>query len=101
MTPGPPKRRPVWSWLIQFLLVAAAIGSLVLLRDQLPDLGDVWRAATPANLRWLAVVVVAEAASMAAFARLQRRLLRAGGVRMSLGRALAVTYAANALSTTL
>jgi uncharacterized protein (TIRG00374 family) len=91
----------VWSWLVQIVLLAAAAVSIVLLRDELPDLSDVWRAATHANATWLAVVIVAEAASMSTFARLQRRLLRAGGVRMSIGRALAVTYASNALSTTL
>ncbi|HEX6473167.1 MAG TPA: lysylphosphatidylglycerol synthase transmembrane domain-containing protein [Streptosporangiaceae bacterium] len=91
----------VWSWAVQLLLAAAAVVSIVLLRDELPDLDEVWRAATHASPGWLAVVVVAEAASMSAFARLQRRLLRAGGVRLSFGRAQAVTYASNALSTTL
>lgn len=38
---------------------------------------------------------------MGAFARVQRRLLGAGGTRVSVGRALSVTYAGNALSSTL
>lgn len=95
------RRRSVWSWLVQLALVAAAIGSVALLRDELPDVGDIWRAAAHSDPGWLVVVIFAEAASMAAFARLQRRLLRTGGTRVSLGRALAVTYAANSLSTTL
>jgi uncharacterized protein (TIRG00374 family) len=93
--------RRAWSWTVQLLLVAAAVASIALLRDELPDLHDIWRAAAHAEPGWLAVVVVAEAASMSAFSRLQRRLLRAGGVRLSRGRVLAVTYASNALSTTL
>jgi hypothetical protein len=41
-----------------------------------------------------------EAASMGAFSGLQRRLLAAGGVRVTAGSMLATTYAANALSVT-
>jgi uncharacterized protein (TIRG00374 family) len=95
------RRRPAWSWLVQIVLTGVALGSIALLRDELPDLGAIWRAATHANAGWLAVVAAAEAASMGCFARLQRRLLRRGGVEVSRGRVLAVTYAANALSTTL
>jgi len=95
------RRRPTWSWLVHIVLAGVAIGSIALLRDELPDLGAVWRAATHANAGWLAVVVAAEAASMGCFARLQSRLLRGGGVEISRGRILAVTYASNAVSTTL
>ncbi|WP_433326448.1 lysylphosphatidylglycerol synthase transmembrane domain-containing protein [Spirillospora sp. CA-294931] len=80
------------------LLALAALGAFY---DELPDFGAMLAAITRADPAWLAVVVIAEAASMGAFARLQRRLLRIGGVRISLRRAFAVTYAGNALSTTL
>jgi uncharacterized membrane protein YbhN (UPF0104 family) len=50
---------------------------------------------------WLVPAIVAEAGSMAAFARAQRRLLRAAGTRLAIGPVMAVTYAANALSTSL
>jgi uncharacterized protein (TIRG00374 family) len=50
---------------------------------------------------WLAVAVTAEIASMVSFARVQRRMLAAGGVRLALRRAVAVTFAANAMSVTL
>ncbi|MFI0454519.1 YbhN family protein [Actinomadura sp. 6N118] len=86
---------------LQLAMLSLAIGFLVALRGQLPDLGAMWTAARRADPAWLVLVVVASAGSMAAFARLQRRLLRIGGVRMSLRRAFAVTYAGNALSTTL
>jgi uncharacterized protein (TIRG00374 family) len=50
---------------------------------------------------WLPLAVLAEAGSMAAFARSQRRLLRAGGTKVHLGSVMAVTYAGNAISVSL
>ena len=50
---------------------------------------------------WLLVAVVAELGSMVVFARLQRWLLRSGGVRMPLVPMLEITLAGNALSTSL
>ncbi|WP_245974534.1 lysylphosphatidylglycerol synthase transmembrane domain-containing protein [Thermomonospora umbrina] len=78
-----------------------AVGALVLLADELPPPGAVWRSATRAEPGWLIVLIVAAALSMAAFARLQHRLLSRGGLRISRCRTFAVTYASNALSTTL
>jgi uncharacterized protein (TIRG00374 family) len=91
----------VRSWLTRLALLACAAASLLLFHDRLPSGPAIWTAATHASPAWLAVVVVAEWLSMAMFARLQRRLLLGGGVRMPLGRAFAITYAGNALSTTL
>jgi uncharacterized protein (TIRG00374 family) len=97
--------RPWWrrraGLLVQCALVAAALATLPLYRDELPDPGAIWSAASHADPGWLSMVVLAVAGSMGAFARLQRRLLRVGGLRMSLRRAFAITYAGNALSTTL
>ncbi|MDQ1448620.1 MAG: putative heme transporter, partial [Actinomycetota bacterium] len=50
---------------------------------------------------WLPLAVGAEAASMAAFARTQRRLIRAGGTNLHLGSVMAITYAGNAISVSL
>jgi hypothetical protein len=47
---------------------------------------------------WIAVGLVLESVSMAAFAVMLRRLLAAGGARVGTGAMLATTYAANALS---
>jgi pimeloyl-ACP methyl ester carboxylesterase len=47
---------------------------------------------------WIPVVIVLEAASMAAFAIMLRRLLAAGGTSVGVRSMLATTYAANALS---
>jgi hypothetical protein len=56
-----------------------------------------------ANLdwRWVVLAVGAEVGSMVVFARLQRWLLRAGGVRVGLLSMVEITVAGNALSTTL
>lgn len=53
---------------------------------------DVW---------WLLVAVAAQAGSMVVFARLQRWLLRAGGVRVRLLTMVELTLAGNAMSTSL
>lgn len=50
---------------------------------------------------WIALAVAAEAASMGVFARLQQRLLRAGGVDLGLQTMTAITLAANAVTGTL
>jgi hypothetical protein len=49
---------------------------------------------------WLVLAVELESASMASFARLQRRLLRVGAPRVRLLPVLATVYAGNALSAT-
>jgi uncharacterized protein (TIRG00374 family) len=82
-------------------MLVAFVTCVVLFRADLPDPGALWRDIVHAGPGWLACAVAAQLASMGMFARVQRRLLRAGGVRMSLPRAIRMTYAGNALSTTL
>lgn len=53
------------------------------------------------RVAWLGVAIVLEAASMVVFARLQRWLLRAGGVDIRLGEMVEITLAGNALGTSL
>jgi uncharacterized protein (TIRG00374 family) len=53
------------------------------------------------DFRWMALAVGAEMLSMAAFARLQRRMLTAGGMHVRITSMVAVTYASNALSVSL
>lgn len=50
---------------------------------------------------WVGVAALAEAVSMVLFALLYRVLLVAGGVRVGMGRMTAITFAANAVSTSL
>lgn len=89
------------SWLVRLALLAAVGGTAVVFRERLPDPAAIAAMARQAQPGWLVLVVIAELLSMSAFARLQRRLLLTGGVRLSRRRAFAVTYAGNALSTTL
>ncbi|MCO5992305.1 lysylphosphatidylglycerol synthase transmembrane domain-containing protein [Actinoallomurus rhizosphaericola] len=99
--PRPPARRR-WLRRAGRAAMLGAIGvSVWAFRDQLPDAGALWDVATDAAPGWLVVMVLTQLASMSMFTRVQRWLLRAGGVRLPLSRALQITYAGNALSTTL
>jgi uncharacterized membrane protein YbhN (UPF0104 family) len=51
-----------------------------------------------AHLRWVPLAIFAESASMVTLARLQRRLLRAGGVRLPINSMLGIIYASNSIS---
>ena len=51
-----------------------------------------------AHLSLIPLAISAEILSMATLARLQRRLLRAGGVRLSITSMVAIIYASNAIS---
>jgi uncharacterized protein (TIRG00374 family) len=51
-----------------------------------------------ARLRWIPLAIFAESVSMVTLARLQRRLLRAGGVRLSINSMLGIIYASNSIS---
>ena len=53
------------------------------------------------DVPWLVGAVAAEVISLVVFARLQRWLLRAGGVRIHLGEMFEITLAGNALGTSL
>jgi uncharacterized protein (TIRG00374 family) len=53
------------------------------------------------RLAWIGLAVVAEAGSMVAFGRMQQKLLRAGGARLSLPSMISITTAANAVTATL
>jgi len=75
------------------------------LRDWLDLAG--WNAdpcATPSpslvtpNLRWIPLAIFVESVSMVTLARLQRRLLIAGGVRLSINSMLVIIYASNSIS---
>ncbi|WP_424528798.1 lysylphosphatidylglycerol synthase transmembrane domain-containing protein [Sphaerisporangium viridialbum] len=86
---------------VRLLVVAAVVCVVVLFRDRLPSPAEVWKLIASAHPGWLIVAVVAEASSMRAFARLIRHLLVAGGAQLTLPRAVAVTYARNAVSNSL
>ncbi|KAA2252689.1 flippase-like domain-containing protein [Solihabitans fulvus] len=84
-------------------VVWVALGTVLVVEAVLagPTLAEAVQALAQPNLGWLALAVAAEWGSMAAFARMRRRLLRAGGVHVTVRSALTVVYAANALHLTL
>lgn len=90
-----------WRWLRMLLgvtaLVLAGLGAYAR-RDQLGDAAQLF---TRINFVWLGLAIACQTASMIVFARLQRWLLRAGGVRVGLGDMVEITLAANALGTSL
>jgi putative heme transporter len=83
------------------LLVVLVAVALVLLRDRLPDAGEVWSAITTASPWWLLLGLAAEWVSLAMFARQQMWLLRGLGVAVGIGPALAMTYSRSAIAITM
>jgi hypothetical protein len=81
--------------------VAVLALALAALLNKRHDLTSASHLLARLDWRWMVLALGAEVASMVVFARLQRWLLRAGGVRMGLRSMLEITLAGNALGTTL
>ena len=98
----PTPRRSLFKRLWRLSLAAILIVMLVVEGFILgPYLSKAGSALTSPDGRWLSVAIIAELVSMAAFARVQRRMLLTGGARVSVRQMVALTYAANAVSVTL
>ena len=95
-TPG--KRR---LWRVGLLVVVVVLGLGGLATFEHRSLSESIASFGHLDWGWVATAVAAEAASMAAFARVQRKLLRAGGSDVHLRSVMAVTYAGNAISVSL
>lgn len=93
--------RPVRTWLRWALSFTAAVAAIYVLRDKVPSAADLATAASRVHPGWLVAAALAETSSLGMFARQQRRLLRAFGVRMSLPYAMAVTLSRSAISISL
>ncbi|HEY1636675.1 MAG TPA: lysylphosphatidylglycerol synthase transmembrane domain-containing protein [Acidimicrobiales bacterium] len=78
--------------------VVTLIGLVVLVLTQRTLIGSSLRVLAHLNWVWLPLAVELESASIAMFARMQRRLLRAGDAKVGLWPMLATTYAGNAIS---
>lgn len=70
--------------------------ALIRVRSEWPE--EVADSARALNLSLIPFAVSAEILSMATLARLQRRLLRAGGARLSMPSMVVIVYASNAIS---
>lgn len=105
--PGPERvpprsRRRRWlrrvKWAVELALGVAA-GILVYeQRDQIGASGQIF---SQAHWQWLLAAVVFQAGSMVVFARLQRWLLRSGGVELGLAPMVEITLAGNSMSVSL
>jgi uncharacterized protein (TIRG00374 family) len=71
------------------------------LRGKLPSIPEILTAFGETSIGWLVVAAVMQVLSMGGFALQQRALLGALGVRVSFGRAIAVTLARSAISISL
>ena len=93
------------NWVTSALKVTAVllllIVAILFLRGKLPSVTAVTDAIAAADTNWLAVAAVAEFVSLGMFARQQRRLLTAFGVRMPRHRALALAYSRAAIAISL
>lgn len=96
----PPRSRVrlVWRLILFAVLVVMLVVEGFVLGPYLSKAGD---ALASPDGRWLGFAVFTEFASMAAFARVQRRMLITGGSRVPIHQMIALTYAANAVSVTL
>jgi len=88
-----------------WLRAAAVVALLALFGTELvlgwPSLSAALSELRAPHPAWLAAAVLAEMASMRAYASMQRRLLRSAGVKVSIVRHIALAYAAHSLSVTL
>ncbi|HEX4862546.1 MAG TPA: lysylphosphatidylglycerol synthase transmembrane domain-containing protein, partial [Acidimicrobiales bacterium] len=94
--------RPRWKVVGRRLLTVAVIGGAIWAgydhRSQLSTAGTML---SHLQIGWLLLAVAFELASMVVFARLQRWLLRAGGVTVPLVSMIEIAVAGNAMSTSL
>ncbi len=100
-SPAEPGRRGrFWwvKWVLGVGLSALLIAEGVYLW---PRLHDSWRNLTEIHWGWVAACIFVQAVSMSGFGRIQKQLLRAGGVAVSQRKSVAVVYGATAMSVTL
>lgn len=82
----------------EIALAAGAVFALYTQRTKLTQAGSLL---SSVQIPWLVAAVAAQAGSMVVFARLQRWLLKAGGVDPGLGTMVEITLAGNAMSVSL
>lgn len=100
--PNATKRPPAWNRWGRRALGLAMLGAAAWALYQ--RRGDISTAAAMlghARMEWVAVAVILEMASMVVFARLQSWLLVAGGVRVGMISMIEITFAGNAMGTSL
>ncbi|MFD4403815.1 YbhN family protein [Nocardia sp. NPDC058499] len=92
-------RRFRWlKWLAVSVLLLLLIGEGVYLY---PRLHESWQKLTEIHWGWVAACIALQMLSMSGFGRVQKQLLRAGGVEVRQLKSVAVVYGATAMSVTL
>ncbi len=88
-------------WVRRVVAAGLVAGAVVAAVDKRHRLAQASHLLSHLHWTWLAVAIAVQAASMIVFARLQRWLLKAGGVDVGLGAMVEITLAGNAMSTSL
>lgn len=96
--PFTPKRRRCLKWIVGGLLVVVLTVEVVLVW---PELSSSVRGLDHLHWAWIVAAICASMAEMSTFARVQRALLSAAGVKVSQRQSLSVALAANSMSVTL
>lgn len=98
---APKQRRGKFWW----LKLVAAVALLALLIGEgiylWPRLSDSWRKLTEIHWGWVVGCIALQALSISGAARVQKQLLRTGGVEVHQRKSVAVVYGATAMSVTL
>jgi uncharacterized membrane protein YbhN (UPF0104 family) len=94
-------RSPLWSALRKVVTVAVIGGAAWAAYDHRSQLSTAGSMLSRIQVDWLLIAVAAEVVSFVVFARLQRWLLRAGGVKVPLLSMVEIALAGNAMSTSL
>ena len=98
----PRRPRPWWHTALRVLaLIVVAAVVVAVLWGNIPSPAEIWAALLTANFWWILLAAALQMVSLGMFARQQRRLLKAFGVRMSIARAEAITYGSSALTNSL
>src|SRR5436305_4562698 len=90
-----------WRWVRRALVVVLGTAAVVAAVDKRHQLGQAAHLLGHLSWGWVTVAVIAEGASLVAFARLQRWLLRAGGVSLGLASMVEIIVAGNAMAMSL
>jgi uncharacterized protein (TIRG00374 family) len=100
--PAPDLRRKR-TWRRVRFVVGVALGAIALwaVSGQGGELAGASAELSHLDVGWLLLAIAVEALSLVAFARLDQRLLRCGGVRAGTGRFTAISFAAGAIASSL
>lgn len=94
-----PVRGHLWPNALKLLaLVVIAVVVVAVLRTKFPNPAEFWNALRQAQWGWVIAAFALEGASIGMMVRQQGRLLRAFGVRVSLGRIGLITYSSTAIT---